>query len=151
MRLRGKIAIWFWAVFIFAEGAMIHGMVFPTENPVPLGLGLVTVNLIFLPIVIRNYVEIDQDTIRVVFGLAKDVMKISEITEIYQTFNPIASSAASLDRIVIRGRRQELMCSVRDKETLFRELKRLNPAIEIRSKKKKKKGEEGSAGHRGKA
>lgn len=49
----------------------------------------------------------------------------------YKTHNPIASGALSLDRVMIRGRRQEALISVCDKELLFRELKRINPAIKI--------------------
>lgn len=65
----------------------------------------------------------------VVFGFFKDSMEIREIREIYRTHNPLASTAASLDRLVIKGRRQEMMCAVCDRETLLQELKKRNPGI----------------------
>ena len=55
----------------------------------------------------------------VVFGFLRDTMKFSEIERVYETHNPIAGSAASLDRIVMKGRHQELMCAVKDKQQLF--------------------------------
>ena len=59
-------------------------------------------------------------------------MDIHEITEMYRTHNPIAAGALSLDRIMIKGKKRTMLVSVCDKEQLFAELKRLNPAIHIR-------------------
>ena len=50
--------------------------------------------------------------------------KISDITEVSKTRNPIASSAASFDRVVIKGKRQEMMCAVQDKKGCLQNLKR---------------------------
>ena len=68
-----------------------------------------------------------------VLGFGRDSMKIEDITEVYGTHNPIAAGALSLDRVVIRGKRQEMMISVCDKERLFHELKLRNPAILIKN------------------
>ena len=57
------------------------------------------------------------------FGFYKESMLVQNVMEVYKTKNPIASSAASLDRIVIKGKRQEIICSVTKKEELFAELK----------------------------
>ena len=54
-----------------------------------------------------------------------------KITEVYQIYNPIASSAASLDRVLIKSRRKELMCSVKNKEKIFECLKERNPQIQF--------------------
>ena len=43
----------------------------------------------------------------------------------------IASTAASLDRISIRGRRSELMCAVKNRKRFFEELKKKNPNIKM--------------------
>ena len=79
----------------------------------------------------KNYVEIDGERLILVLGLCRTTIEIGEIREVYKTHNPIASGALSLDRVMIRGRRQEALISVCDKELLFRELKRINPAIKI--------------------
>ena len=43
---------------------------------------------------------------------------------LYKTKNPISSTAASLDRIEIVGRRQSIICAVREREAFIQELKR---------------------------
>ena len=112
MKFKGKVAVWYWAICILAEGAMIY-------------------SLLMLPMLFRNYVLIEQNWIQIVFGFLKDSMEISEIREIYRTHNPLASTAASLDRLVIKGRRQEMMCAVCDREGLLQELMKKNPGIWI--------------------
>lgn len=111
---------------------MLYELLFPQDSLAELLVGFVTFQAVFLPILIRNYVQVEKDVLTVCFGFGKDSLPIGEILEVYSTHNPIASSAASLDRIVIRSRKKEMMCAVRDKEKLFGELKRINPEIRIR-------------------
>ncbi|MBU9745553.1 PH domain-containing protein [Lachnospiraceae bacterium ASD3451] len=59
------------------------------------------INLIFLPNLIRNRVEIRDDKLYLYFGFFKDSMEIASIKEVRKTHNPISSSAASLDRLLI--------------------------------------------------
>lgn len=132
MRLRGKVAIWFWAIYIIGNVVCIYELLFSRDDLVGIVVGLVTMNVIFLPILIRNYVEIKEDTLTLAFGFGKDSMPISDITEVSKSHNPIATSAASLDRIVVKGKRQEIICSVRDQERLLAELKRQNSEIRFR-------------------
>ncbi|MHA9736589.1 PH domain-containing protein [Robinsoniella peoriensis] len=66
------------------------------------------------------------------FGFGKESIKVNEILEVYQTHNPIASSAASLDRIVLKSKRSEIMCSVKEKARLFEELEKRNHDIIFR-------------------
>ena len=89
-------------------------------------------NLVFIPIIVRNYVLLNDEAITLYFGFGKESIKVNEILEVYQTHNPIASSAASLDRIVIKGRRSEIMCSVKDKTKLIEEIKKINQQIVFR-------------------
>ncbi len=135
MILKGKIAAWFWLLLAGVNIALLYG--FFTEDlsggdGMALLFTFVGINMIFIPMVIKNYVEIDGDKLIFVLGFCRDSMKIEDITEVYKTHNPIAAGALSLDRIVIKGRRKEWMISVCDKEKLFHELKRRNPVIQIR-------------------
>lgn len=131
MKIKGKVAIWYWAVCILAEGTMVYSFFVDQEARIFLGISIVFMNFFMLPMLFRNYVLIEDNQIRVVFGFFKDSMEISETCEIYRTHNPLASTAASLDRLVIKGRRQEMMCAVCDKEALFQELTKRNPGIWI--------------------
>lgn len=136
MRIKGKIAVWFYLILIGGNAAVIYGF-FDEEltrgDVAGLLFTLFLLDIICLPMVIRNYVEIEDGKLTLVLGFGRDSMKIEDITEVYGTHNPIAAGALSLDRVVIRGKRQEMMISVCDKERLFHELKLRNPAILIKN------------------
>ena len=134
MRFKGKVAVWFWGVIILTNALFLYDLIFFRDSLAALLVGIVGCNLIFLPLVIWNYVEITEESVKLVFGIFKDSIRISDIKEVYQTHNVLASSAASLDRIVIKGIRNELMCSVKDKNGLYEELRRRNPQILFRNK-----------------
>ena len=140
MKFKGKIALWFWIIFFGGEGLILYKMaesiffghdtediiVYHLFNPhiFCLAISFVIYTLVFLPIVARNYVLIEDGKIKLFFGFSTDVIDISEIREIRSTCSPIASSAASLDRLVIKGRRQEMIVSVKDKQKFLEELKK---------------------------
>ena len=133
MKFKGKIGIWFWVILIAGNVLCLAGMFEPDEVHPAVMFGIAAFyNLIFLPMVIRNYVLLDGEVLTVYFGFSKDSIPIADIREVYRTFDPIASSAASLDRIVIKNRHRQLMCSVRERGKLFEELKRRNPEIHFR-------------------
>ena len=96
-----------------------------------ISITFLVVDIICVPLVIKNYVEIDGGRLIAVLGFCRSVVEIDEITEVYRTHNPIAAGALSLDRIMIKGKKQCLMISIHEKEKFFAELKRLNPAIRI--------------------
>ncbi len=134
MQIKGKIAIWFWCILVGVNIAMIYEIVTTgaAKGLLFIVFILIFFNSIFVPMVIKNYVEIDDEKMTLVLGLCKDSIKIEDIIEVYRTHNPISAGALSLDRVVIKGRRQEMIISVCDKEQLFHELKQRNPKIQIR-------------------
>lgn len=132
MKFKGKIAVWFWALEILANAMILYDLIFKRDNIIALVIGGVILNLVFIPIIVRNYVLLNDESITLYFGFGKESIKVNEILEVYQTHKPIASSAASLDRIVIKGRRSEIMCSVKDKTKLIEEIKKINQQIVFR-------------------
>ena len=131
MKFKGKIAVWFWMILLAGNAAMAYGLLVSSDVSAEIVAALVVYNAIFIPIVVRNYVVVDGDRMAIYFGIMKDSMEISEIREIRGTCNPISATAASLDRIEIRGRRQEMICAVRDRERLIEELVKCNPQIKV--------------------
>ncbi|MDO4274484.1 MAG: PH domain-containing protein [Eubacteriales bacterium] len=129
MRFKGKIAIWFWGIYLHGTGSFVYQLLFSPKESTTLLAGLVIYELVFLPIALRNYVLLTQESLTVVFGFFKDTIKICDIIEVYETHNPLSSTAASLDRIAVKGRRNEFMCSVVDKAGFLEELKKVNPDI----------------------
>lgn len=135
MKFQGKIDLWFWILMLGGEALLISALFEADGRIIILGT-LLFYSLLVLPFFFRNYVEITEEQLTVAFGFGKYSISLSEITEVYQTHNPISSTAASLDRIVIKGRGTELMCAVRDKEGMFSYLIEKNPDIHISTEKK---------------
>lgn len=131
MKFKGKIAVWFWLILLAGNLVMAYELVVSNEVSAEIAAALVVFNAIFIPIVVRNYVVVDGDRMAIYFGIMKDSIEISEIMEIRRTCNPISATAASLDRIEIKGRRQEMICAVRDRDRLIEELLRCNPMIKV--------------------
>lgn len=131
MKFKGKIAVWFWLILLAGNLVMAYELVASNDVSAEIAAALVVFNAIFIPIVVRNYVVVDGDRMAIYFGIMKDSMEISEIMEIRRTCNPISATAASLDRIEIKGRRQEMICAVRDRDRLIEELLRCNPMIKV--------------------
>ena len=131
MKFKGKIAVWFWLILLAGNLVMAYELVVSNEVSAEIAAALVVFNAIFIPIVVRNYVVVDGDRMAIYIGIMKDSMEISEIMEIRRTCNPISATAASLDRIEIKGRRQEMICAVRDRDRLIEELLRCNPMIKV--------------------
>lgn len=131
MRFKGKIAVWFWMILLAGNVMMGYGWIVSNDVSAEIAAALVVFNAIFIPIVVRNYVVVDGGRLAIYFGIMKDSMEISEIREIRRTCNPISATAASLDRIEIKGRRQEMICAVRDRDRLIEELLRCNPQIKV--------------------
>lgn len=129
MKFKGKIDAWFWIVMLLGEALILAALFTPEDGRIIGILVLVFYNIIFLPFVFRNYVEVTEEKVSIAFGFSKESIAISEIQEVYETNNPISSSAASLDRIVIKGRQKTMMCAVREKERFFTYLKEKNPDI----------------------
>ena len=128
MKFKGKNAIWCWGIYLYGTGRFVYQLLLSPKEFILLAW-LVIYELVFLPIVLRNYVLLTQESLTVVFGFFKDTIKISDIIEVYETHNPLSSTAASLDRIAVKGRRNEFMCSVVDKAGFLEELKKVNPDI----------------------
>lgn len=131
MKFKGKTAFWFWGVFVLVNAVFIQDILLAESMPTVKIVSLIIFNALFLPMVLRNYVKIEDDTLYVAFGFSKNSMKISDITEVNMMINP-ASAITAQDRIVIKGGESELYCTVKDREGLLEELRSRRPDLEIR-------------------
>ena len=128
---KGKIAWWYWLIVIGTNALLLYELLFSGDSIVLLLGVLIFCNVIYLPMLIRNYVVIDELNLVLYFGLFKDSMAIENIEEIHGSHNPIASSAASLDRLVIKGKRQEMVIALKDKAGFVREMQKRNYRIQV--------------------
>jgi len=134
IRFKGKIAIWFWVIIALCNIVCIYAC-FDKEANGGIVVGIISLlicNLIFLPMVIRNYVEIQEDKLIIAFGFSTETVNIADITKMYESNNPLASTAASLDRIIIKAGKRILMCSVKEKAELFEIVKEKNPNLKVK-------------------
>lgn len=135
MKFKGKVGVWVWLLLAGLNIFLLNCLLaLPEGDKVSLGIVLFSVLIVdstCIPAAVKNYVEIDGGKLIQVVGFGRDTIEIHEITEVYRTHNPIASGAMSLDRIMIKGRKREMLISIHEKEKFFSELKRLNPSIFI--------------------
>lgn len=136
MRFKGKVDLWFWIAMIIGDGILISAILSEPDSIACL-VGLIVYNMAFLPFVLRNYVDVSDEHVTIVFGFIKQSISLSELTEVRRTKNPISSTAASLDRIILKGNHKSMMCAVRNRDDFLDLLKRKNPAVQINSKRQK--------------
>lgn len=137
MRIKGKVSWWFYAMIIGIGGILIPIMIMALIDG---SLTVLIFNaIIFLAleifcisIVFHNYVELQEDSLLVVFGFIKQNIPYSDIVTLARTSNPSSSLAASFDRIEIQCKKQSnIMISVINKDTFFNEMKKRNSSITI--------------------
>lgn len=137
MKYKGKIAPWYWAVLIIVNGMAFCPDVFGESRTTAILIYIIIADFVLLPPVLRNYVRLEKDELKVCFGFGTDTFKVKDIIEIYPTHNLMA---ASLDGIVIKSKTDaSATCAVKKKEELFQELKKKNRKIKIQEDPKKKK------------
>ena len=131
MKFKGKVAAWFWLIIIAVNAVCIYELLFDPDNVPILLFSLALCDIIFIPIVVRNYVVIEEENLKLFFGFGKDSMRIADIVEIKGSYCPISSSAASLDRLFIMGKRQEMVIALKDKAGFVREMQKRNYRIQV--------------------
>ena len=80
-------------------------------------------NLIWVPVFVRNRVELFDNYFIFYYGFGKEKIVIKDILEINRSRNPIASSANSLDRIHIVTKDKDFYISLKDNDDFINEIK----------------------------
>ena len=80
-------------------------------------------NLIWIPVFVRNRVELFDNYFIFYYGFGKEKIVIKDILEINRSRNPIASSANSLDRIHIVTKDKDFYISLNDNDDFINEIK----------------------------
>lgn len=138
MRFRGKVAVWFYLLILFVAAVCVPILIVSIWVD-PSLLGAISISVTFvliesfcLSIVFRNYLELGEDTLRIVFGVIEKRIPYREIITLSKTKDPSSSLAASLDRIKIRRKgKAEVMVAVVDQDGFLREMKARCPAITV--------------------
>ena len=131
MKFKGRTAFWVWCVFVLVNAVFIQDIVLAETPPVLKIVSIIVFNLVYIPMICRNYAEIKDGTLYVAFGFFKNSMKISDIREASIVLNPTAAVAAQ-DRIMVKSDEDEIIFAVKQRELFLDELKLQNPEIQIR-------------------
>ncbi len=136
MRFQGKVSWWFYAIMIGTAALLIPLIVVSAwidPNGVVLAVDLfvfAALESFCASIVLRNYVELQEDSLLIVFGFIRTRIPYRSIVSLAATGDPSSSLAASLDRIKITCRDQSsVMIAVKEKEKFFREMGKQNTGI----------------------
>ena len=105
-RFDGKTAWWLWLLFMLYNLIPVGIIVFDKdfiwnlENIISFAV-LYALNIIWLPILIRDWVDVYEDRFVFYYGFAKYVIYFDDIVSISKSHNPISATANSFDRIHI--------------------------------------------------
>lgn len=131
MIFKGKIDKWWYIVTALLNGITFGTMIYIELTRVWIYiLGLVIVDLYFVPVLFNNEVIVDKKQVVVKFGLLKKTFPTRDIVSIRKTKDYSASFAASADRleIEVRGKISTLV-SVENNVELIQELMKINKNI----------------------
>ena len=138
MKFKGKIDLWFWLIMTLGDVLILIALLDSSSFIIGFVTALIY-NITFIPMIVRNYVEVTDEELRIVMGFSKVKIPLSEIVKVYRTHNPVSSMAASIDRIMIQAKNTQVMCAVVDKEAFLTCLKEKNPNIQVPEKEEKSK------------
>lgn len=130
---KGKISIWYYVIVILYNMVFIMNLFF-TINFFTVILMIIYLlgNLLFLPQIFVNRVELFSDYFVFYFGFIKKKIKLSDIKVMYKTNDLTSSSACSLDRIYIDTIDADFMISLNENDSFIELVKERCPLIKFK-------------------
>lgn len=129
-RYSGKNAWWFILIFILFNLLPLSIFLY---NDVKLDLILIIILLfyygfdfIFIPILVRNYINLYDDYFIIHYGFSKQKVMIDKVLKIEKSRDMIASSANSLDRILIKTKANDFMVSLKNNDDFIEAIRMRN-------------------------
>lgn len=80
-------------------------------------------NILMIPIIINNKIQLFDDYFIFYYGFSKEIIYLKDIVEIKKSHNIVASSANSLDRIHIVTKNKEMYVSLKDNDGFIKTIK----------------------------
>lgn len=137
MRFKGNISKWFYGVMIFVAVILIPIIMLAIidKDIFVLTISLVILALIeifCISIVFRNFAELNNESLLIVFGFIKFCILYSDIEEIKTTKDPSSSLAASFDRMKIQySNGKTVMISLQNRQEFYKEIQKKKSDIRI--------------------
>lgn len=137
MRFKGKISRWFYGIMLFTAVILIPIIVLAIIDEKVFVLAVssavfASVEIFCISVVLRNFTELDNKSLLIVFGFIRLSILYSDITEIRTTKDPSSSLAASFDRIKIQyGNKKTVMISLQNRQEFYKEIQKKKSDIRI--------------------
>lgn len=130
---KGEISIWYYVIVILYNMAFIMNLFF-TINFFTVILMIIYLlgNLLFLPQIFVNRVELFSDYFVFYFGFIKKKIKLSDIKVMYKKNDLTSSSACSLDCIYIDTIDADFMISLNENDSFIELVKERCPLIKFK-------------------
>lgn len=116
-RFDGKTAWWLWMLFVVYNLVPISIVVLDKNFAwsVETIIGFIVcymINLIWLPILIRDWVDVYDDRFIFYYGFSTYVIKFEDIESVKKSKNPISATANSFDRICVKTKKKTFYLSL---------------------------------------
>ena len=116
-RFDGKTAWWLWALCVIYNliplAIVIFDKTFIWNAETIIGfIVCYLVNIIWIPILIRDFVDVYDDYFIFYYGFRKITVKFEDVISISKTHNPISATANSLDRLQIVTKNRNIIISL---------------------------------------
>lgn len=116
-RFDGKTAWWVWFLFVVYNLIPISIIVFDKSFIWNFGTisGFIVCylfDIIWLPILIRDWVDVYEDYFVFYYGFFKFIVRFEEIVSVKKSHNPISTTANSFDRICVQTKQRNIYLSL---------------------------------------
>ena len=112
-RIDGKTAWWVWFLFIVYN--LIPAVIVVFDNSFVWTFSTITgfvicylLDIIWIPIMVRDWVDVYDDYFVFYYGFLKFVVKFENVVGVQKTHNPISTTANSLDRICVQTKKKNI-------------------------------------------
>ena len=112
-RFDGKTAWWVW--FLFVVYNLIPTCIIVFDSSFIWNFATITgfivcylLDILWLPIMIRDWVDVYEDYFVFYYGFIKFVVKFENVVSVKKTHNPISATANSFDRICVQTKQRNI-------------------------------------------
>ena len=137
MRFKGKISKWFYGIMIFVAIILIPLIVLAIIDKDVFILAILLaefalIEIFCISIVFHDFVELNSESMLIVFGFIRLHILYDEMKEIKTTKEASSSLAASFDRIKIQyGNGKTVMISLQNRQDFYKEIQKKKSDIKI--------------------
>ena len=128
MRYDGKKDAWWYGVALIINALLcytIYVSVSVLWATILTSTILLIIDIFFISVTVKNFITLESDKMVIYFGFFKTNVNYTDIINVTETRTLLAGSATSLDRIMIKTKKGDIIISVKYKKEFIKELEKL--------------------------